>query len=94
VDGVVVAVVDVVDVTLVRHGHVTAGLAVLVLVLGVRGVLRHHALVRMVAVHAVQVAVVRVVHVAPVRNGHVTTAFPVHVRVVGVRTVLGRDRHL
>lgn len=54
-----VPVVRVVDVVAVRHGHVTAGLAVNVAVVVVSGVLGGLALVPVVVVAAVQVPVVR-----------------------------------
>lgn len=88
------AVVDVVDVVLVRHGDMTAVQSVLVLVPFVHRVRRIHALVDMVFVDAMQVAVVRVVDVVVVRDRHVAASRGVLVRVRGVGVVRRGRGHL
>ncbi len=67
VAGVPVAVVHEVDVILVRHGHVTAPLAVLVRMTFVRNVCVGRALVDVAVVDTVQMSVVHVVDVPAVR---------------------------
>lgn len=85
---VAVAVVDVVHVVSVGNGHVTAALAVRVIVTGVLAVRAGFALVRVPLVLAVQVAVVHVVDVTVVRDRHVTAALTVRVFVPRMRLVL------
>jgi len=85
VGGVVFAVVDVVDVVLVRDGDVAAALAVhVVVVLAGVVALGRAALVEVTLVGAVQVAVVGVVDVVAVRDGDVAAALAVHVVVARV----------
>lgn len=79
VGGVTVAVVHVVHVVLVRHGHMPAALAVLVVVALVGGVVGARALVDVALVGLVEVAVVRVVGVVAVRDGDVAAALAVGV---------------
>ena len=88
------AVVDVVDVVLVRHGDMTAVQSVLVLVPFVHRVRRVHALVHMVLVGAMQVAVVRVVDVIVVRDRHVAASRGVLVSMRGVGAVRRGRGHL
>ena len=90
VGGVPVPVVDVVHVTVVRHRHMTATLAVPVVMGFVRGVPSGLALVVVSVVDAVQMAVVDEVDVVSVRDGHVTAAIAMGV-VVAV--VFGVDSH-
>lgn len=85
---VAVAVVDVVHVVSVGNGHVTAGLAVRVIVAGVLAVRAGFALVRVSLVLTVQVAVVHVVDVTVVRDRHVTAALTVRVIVPRMLLVL------
>ena len=87
--GVPVSVVRVVDVVAVLDRGVPAALAVLVGVLGVRGVAARLALVPVPGVLAVQMPVVRVVRVVPVRHGGVPAGRPVVVVVDGVFLVKG-----
>jgi hypothetical protein len=94
VGGVPMAVMDVIDVVLVRHGDVTAVLSVLVVVPFVDRVCRIHALVHMVFVGTVQVAVVRVVDVVVVRDRHVAASRGVLVSVRGVGVVRRGRGHL
>ncbi|GAB2809940.1 hypothetical protein GCM10027091_47360 [Streptomyces daliensis] len=84
VTGVAVAVVHVVDVVTVRHGDMSAALAVPVPVVVVGRVPGGLALVHVVAVDTVEVAVVGVVHVVLVRHGDVSAALAVLVDVVRV----------
>jgi hypothetical protein len=72
-----VPVVDVVDVVAVRHGHVTAALAVLVGVAVVFRVTADLTRLRVPVAGLVQVAVVRVVDVVTVRYRDVAAARPV-----------------
>ncbi len=92
--GVAVAVVHVVDVVLVRYGHVPAPLAVLVVVTLVGGVSGSRALVDVVVVRLVEMPVVRVVGVVAVRDGDVAAAFAVGVGVVVVGAVFGGGGHV
>jgi hypothetical protein len=92
--GVPVAVVDVVHVIVVRHGHVAAILSVLVVVAVVYGMLRVHTLVHVIAVRAMQVTVVRVVDVVLVRDCDVTAPRSMLMSVGGVGAVFRRGRHL
>jgi hypothetical protein len=91
---VTVAVVRVVDVVLVRHGHVPAALAVLVVVALVGGVAGAGALVDVALVGPVKVPVVRVVGVVAVRKGDVSTTLAVGVGVTVVSAVLGGGGHV
>jgi hypothetical protein len=83
-----VTVVDVVHVVLVRHGHVSAPVTVLVRVPLVNGVAPHGTLVPVTLVFAVQVTVVDVVHVALVRHRDVPAPVTVLVRVPLVNGML------
>lgn len=86
-DGVAVAVVHVVDVVAVRNGHMTASLAVRVVVVTVISVVGRLALVDMTVVHPVEVAIVHVIGVVTVGDGHVAASLAVRVAVVGVLKV-------
>jgi hypothetical protein len=81
VGGVPMAVVDVVDVVLVRNRDVAAAFTVRVLVRLVGGVPRRLALVVVAVVRTVQVAVVGVVDVVAMRDGDVAAAVAVCVAV-------------
>ncbi|MFF8763900.1 hypothetical protein ACF07Q_05235 [Nocardiopsis dassonvillei] len=83
-----VTVVDIVHVVLVRHGHVTAPVTVLVRVPLVDGVAPHGALVPVTVVPVVQVTVVDIVHVALVRHRDVPAPVTVLVRVPLVNGML------
>jgi uncharacterized membrane protein YwzB len=89
-----VPVVDVVDVVVVRHGHVPASQFVLVIVAVVRGVTTRFAFVDVIVVGPVQVAVVDVVDVVVVRHGHVPASQLVLVVVVVVLAMLSRNTHV
>src|ERR1039458_839830 len=82
--GVAVPVMGVVDVVLVRDTHVTAALAVLVVVRYVLGVAARLALVPVTVVQGVQVAVMGVVGVIAVLHRHVPAALAVRMFVLGV----------
>ena len=94
VGGMAVPVVQVVDMAVVKHGHMTAVFAVLVVMLGVHRVLGLCALVHMAIMSPVDVAVVGVVGVISVLEGNVTAPLAVLVRVVGVGSVVCGDGHL
>jgi hypothetical protein len=83
-----VPVVQVVEVLVVRHGHMTALRRVLVVVTLVGSVPGWHALVRVIVVHPVNVAVVRVVGVIDVRERDMAAALAMSVLVLGVLHVL------
>jgi hypothetical protein len=87
VSGVPMPVVHVVDVVGVRDRHVTASVAVRVVVRIVLGVAGRFALVEVAVVFAVQVAVVDVVDVIAVRHPDVPTALAVDVGVLDVLKV-------
>ncbi|MGN9837265.1 hypothetical protein ACTMTI_03970 [Nonomuraea sp. H19] len=89
VRGVAVSVVHVVDVVVVRDGHVPALGPVLVVMALVRGVRFRLALVHMFLVDAVQATVVDIVDVVVMRDGHMSATRPVIVRVLGVPAVFG-----
>jgi hypothetical protein len=91
--GVTVTVMHVVGVVLVRHGDMTAALAVLVFMTVVGGMTGGGALVDVTVVDPVDVAVVREVGVVLVREGDVAAALTVGVRVVLVRAVIGGGGH-
>ena len=93
VEGVTVAVVDVVDVVTVGDGDVAAPRSVLVLVVFVDGVSGGFALVPVALVLAVQVAVVDVVDVVVVGDGDVAAARSVLVFVIGMGVVGGGVCH-
>ena len=94
VGGVAMAVVHVVGVVLVRHGHVAAALAVLVVVALVGGVSGARALVDVAVVGLVEVAVVGVVGVVAVRDGDVAAALAVGMGVSVVGAVFGGGGHV
>jgi hypothetical protein len=85
--------VHVIDVAVVRHGHVAALRPVLVGVALVGRVPGCLALVRVIAVVPVNVAVVRVIGVIEVRERDVAAALAVSVLMAGVRFVLGGIWH-
>jgi hypothetical protein len=89
--GMTVPVVDVVDVTAVRNGDMSAGFAMGVIVAGVLGVALGCALVEVSVVGGVQVPVVDVVDMVAVGNGDMSATVTVHVGVVGSLDV--RDGH-
>ncbi|GLX02590.1 hypothetical protein [Microtetraspora sp. NBRC 16547] len=93
VEGVAVAVVDVVHVIAVRHRHMAAGVTVLVRVLPVRDMGGKLALVDVIAMRAVQAAVVDVVDVIAVWYGDVPAIGPVDMLVPRMLTVLGGCGH-
>ena len=86
-------VVDVVDVVVVRYGHVPASRPVLVVVAAVRGVITRFAFVDVIVVDLVQVTVVDVVDVVVVRYGHVPAAESVLVTVPGVLAMFSGNTH-
>jgi hypothetical protein len=90
--GVPVAVVQMVDVVAVRHGGMTAALAVLMGVPVVRRVTARLALVPVAFVLTVQMPVVRVVDVVAVPHLGVTAVRTVDVLVGGVLLVKGGHR--
>jgi len=83
VGGVTVAVVDVVDVVVVRNGLVPAAVAVLVLVVGM-GDMRQLALIPMIVVGEVSVTLVDVIGMSFVLHLGVAAVGTVLVSVVGV----------
>jgi hypothetical protein len=91
---VAMAVVDVVHVVAVRHGHMPASEPMLVVMTGVRGVIVRFAFVDVILVDLVQVAVVDVVDVVLVRHGHVPASQPVLVFVIGVLAMFGGNAHV
>jgi hypothetical protein len=92
----------VVDVVAVRHGHMPAGLAVLVIASVIAALMpgraairmllvdREHVLVDVVLMRMVQVTIVQVVHVIAVADGRMATARPVDVRMVPVNRMVAR----
>jgi hypothetical protein len=88
------AVMKVVDMPLVWHGHVPAAGAVLVCMPLMDRMLGRLALVHVVLVHSVDVAVVDVVGVIAVGEGDVAASVAVDVRVVGMDAVFGCRRHV
>jgi hypothetical protein len=76
-----------------RHRHMTAAGAVLVLVRLVWLVLAGLALVHVAVVGPVQVAIVGVVHVVTVRKCDVAATLAVNVLVLGVDGVVGGGCH-
>jgi hypothetical protein len=86
------AVVQIVDVVPVRHGGMSAALAVLVGVPVVRRVAARLALVPVSRVLAMQMSVVRVVDVVPVPHLGVAAVRTVDVLVGGVLLVKGGHR--
>jgi hypothetical protein len=93
VSRVPVAVVDVVDMTFVRHGDVPTVGSVLVLVLLMYRVPGRRALVHMAFVHPMEVVVVDVVGVVAVRDCDVAAAVTVDVRMISVCAVLSCRGH-
>jgi hypothetical protein len=93
VGGVAVPVVDIVDVALVWHCHVTALRTVLVGVAIVRNVPALSAFVHMVAVLVVNVAVMHIVGVIAVRDRDVAAALPVRMIMTSMLFVLEGSRH-
>ncbi|WP_211369805.1 hypothetical protein [Nonomuraea turkmeniaca] len=89
VRGVTVSVVDVVDMVVVRNGHVPAFRTVLVVMALMRGVRLGLALVHVIVMDAVQATVVDIVDMIVVRDGHVPAAGSMLVSVVGVLAVFG-----
>lgn len=89
VRGVAVSVVDVVDMVVVRDGHVPALRAVLVVMALMRGVRLRLALVHVIVMDAVQAAVVDVVDMIVMRYHHVPAARSMLVSVVDMLTVFG-----
>jgi hypothetical protein len=86
-------VMGVVDMVLVRDGHMPARLAMRMLMSLVSGVTGDSTLIDMVLVCPVQVTVMHVVDVIAMRDGGVSAAVPVRVIVGGVWLVLGSGRH-
>lgn len=72
-----VPVMQVVDVTLMGHGHMATARAMLMVMFGVDRVLRLDALVHVVRVRAMDVAVVGVIGVVPVLEGDMATSVAV-----------------
>jgi hypothetical protein len=70
-----------------RHGHMTAAVAVHVVVLLVHGVTRRFAFVVVAVVLSVQVTVMHVVNMVAVRDRDVAASFAVDVVVVNVLAV-------
>lgn len=87
VRGVPAPVVDVVDMVPVRHGHVTAAVAVDVVVVLMHGVVRRFAFVVVTVVLPVQVAVVHIVNMVTVRDRDVAASFTMDVVVIDVLAV-------
>ncbi|MGX1310414.1 GNAT superfamily N-acetyltransferase [Streptomyces calvus] len=87
------AVVHVVDMVAMGHGHMSAALLVAVVMARVRRVTVGGALVHVTVVSTVDVAVVHVVDMVAVRDGHMSAAFVVLVVVPLMGTVLGGGRH-
>ena len=87
VRGVPAPVVDVVDVVAVRHGHVTAALAMDVVVILMHGVAVRFAFVVVTVVLTVKVAVVHIVDMVAVRDRDVTASFTMDVVVINVLAV-------
>jgi hypothetical protein len=87
VRGVPAPVVDVVDMVPVRHGHVTASVAVDVAVILMNGVAVRFAFVVVTLVLPMKVTVVHVVDVVSMRDRDVAASFAVHVVVVNVFAV-------
>ena len=84
VGGVAVPVVHIVDVVVMGNGHVSATLAVRVVVSGVLAVDVGGALVDVALMHGVDVAVVGVVRVVAVSEGEMPAVLTVHVVVIGM----------
>lgn len=91
---VAMAVVNVIDVPLMWHGHVPTARPVLVRMPLMDCMLCRLALVHMPLVHPMDVGVVDVVDVVAVRKCDVAAAFSVNVRMIGVRVVLGCRGHI
>jgi hypothetical protein len=89
VGGMPVPIVDVVDMTVVGDGDMSAAFPVGVIVSGVLGVARGRALVDVSVVSRVEVPVVDVVDVVPMGDGDMPTAVAVNMCVVGVLEVGG-----
>jgi hypothetical protein len=83
----------VVDVVLVRDGHMPARLAVRVLMSLMGDVTGDSTLIDVVLVRPVQVTVVHIVNVIAMWDGGVSAALPVRVIVTGVQLVRGGGRH-
>ncbi|WP_214110768.1 hypothetical protein [Acrocarpospora catenulata] len=93
VDGVAVAVVDVVDMITVWYGDVSAARPVLVIVVTVRDVPRRLAFIDVIFVHPVQATVVHVVDVIGMRYGDMPAPGPMHVSVIRMRMMFDRYGH-
>jgi hypothetical protein len=91
---VAVSVVDVVDVVVVRDGHVAALGPVLVVMTVVCDMVFLLALVHMTLVEAVHAPVVDIVDVIAMRDGHVPAARSVLMSVISVLTVFGGNGHV
>jgi hypothetical protein len=89
VRGVTVSVVDVVDMVVVRDGHVPALRTVLVVMALMGGVRLRLALVHVIVMDAVQATVVDVIDMIVMRDHHVPAAGSMLVGVVDMLTVFG-----
>lgn len=87
---VAVAIVNVINVVVVRNCYVTATWAMLMLMVGVGVMLGGFTLIPVAVMFAVQVAVVNIVNMVAVRNCHMATVRAVLVGVVLVNYV-GHD---
>ncbi len=86
--GVPMSVMDVVHMITVRHRHMAAARAVLVIVIGVRDMLRRFAFVEMLVVRAMNMPVVHIVDVLVVRYGYVPATGSVYMIMTGVSGML------
>lgn len=87
-------VVQVVDMIVMGHGHVSATRAVAMFMPRVDRVLGLAALVNMIGVGTMNMAVVGVVGVVSMLEGDMAAPLTVSVRVIGMAWVLGGDVHL
>ena len=81
------AVVHVVDMVSVRHGHMTTAVTVDVAVILVYGVAGRFAFVVVIVVPSMKVTVVHVVNMVPMRDRDMTASFAVNVVMINVFAV-------